>query len=140
MFKSNASLLNMVLFIGCALLLLFSVWKLVAILYIYINGETSEATITAYTEKVFNLQSSTGSDLTYSPIYTFTTSEGKEITLYSDSYNKEKKYTIGDKVKVYYPKNNPKSAKLEGYFPWKMYSILTALGLVGLLLFWKELF
>jgi len=140
MLKTNSSLLNIVLLIGSGLMLIFAIWKLVAIFSIYINGETTEATITEYTEKVFNLQSSTGSDLTYSPIYTFTTSEGKLITLYSDSYNKQKKYAIGEKVKVYYPKDNPMSAKLEGYFPWKLYSILAVLGLAGVVLFGKELF
>ncbi|MBM1106930.1 DUF3592 domain-containing protein [Aurantibacter crassamenti] len=120
-------------------MLIFAIWKSVATYLIYINGETTEATIIDYNSATYNQQSSTGSSLTHSPIYTFTTSEGKNITLYAGSANKVKKYAIGDKVKVYYPKKNPRSAKLEGYFPWKMYTILGVAGLLGVVLFGKKL-
>jgi len=139
MLKSNSATLNIIIFICSAIMLIFAIWKSVAIFSIYINGETTEATITDYSETVFN-QQSRNSSLTYSPVYTFTTSEGKKITLHAGAYNKVKKYAIGDKVKVYYPKKKPRSAKLEGYFPWKMYTILGVAGLFGVLFFGKELF
>lgn len=117
----------------------FSLVQLYKSYAIYSDGERTVGTIKAYKETKANPQSITGSDMTYAPIFTFLDSTGKEYTLNAGTYSKEKKYTIGEQVNVYYPNGKPIAAQIEGYFPWKMYSLLAGLGLVGIVLIGRDL-
>jgi len=68
--------------------------------------------------------------LTYAPVFSFIASDNIKYTLISN-YNRQKKYNVGDTVKVYYPNDKPKSAILQDYFSYKMYLILAILGFIG---------
>tara|TARA_R110002049_G_scaffold68863_2_gene178344 strand:- start:3812 stop:4255 length:444 start_codon:yes stop_codon:yes gene_type:complete len=112
----------------------FAVWKLYQLYQMQNSGVTAIATIEGFKEKESNPQSLTNDKMTYAPIFSFNDATGKKITLNSGNFEEEKKYNIGDNVKVFYPKDKPLAAVLEGSFPWKFYGVLAFLGLSGTIL------
>ncbi|MGJ8667115.1 MAG: DUF3592 domain-containing protein [Patiriisocius sp.] len=114
-------------------LFVFSLWRLYSLYKLKTSGETTLATITEYVERVKNPQSVTGSDMIYTPVFRFTTKKGETFTLRASNDSKEKKYAIGEQITIFYPKENPKAAQLDGYLPFKMYFALASIGLVGII-------
>ena len=110
-------------------LILFSLWQLYIL---YANGETTMATIEKYHETPYNPQSLTGSEMTYTPVFSFLDVNGKKLTLRSGTSSRKKKYAIGESVKVIYPKDKPIAAQITGYLPFKMYLMLLGLGFMGI--------
>ena len=115
------------LFLG---LIAFFCWRLYVTYKIEQNGTFKMATIEGYRQKLYNPQSINSKTLTYAPEFSFIANDNKKYTLLSN-YDKQKKYDVGEKVKVFYLDNNPKTAILEGYFPYKTYIILAIIMLIG---------
>ena len=113
-------------------LILFSLWQLYTSYVTYTNGETTMATIEKYHETPYNPQSITGSEMTYTPVFSFLDGNGKKLTLRSGTSSRKKKYAIGESVKVFYPKDKPIAAQIVGYFPFKTHLILLGLGFLGI--------
>ncbi len=139
MLNRTSSTFKISMLVLLAGMFLFSLVQLYRSYRIYSHGETTLGTIKAYKKTKANPQSITGSDITYTPIFSFSDSTGKEYTVNAGTYSKEKKYVIGEQINVYYPSGKPIAAQIEGYFPWKMYSILAGLGLVGIVFVGRNL-
>lgn len=111
-------------------LFFFSCWQLATSYKMEQNGTFKMATIESYRQKLYNPQSINSKTMTYAPEFSFIANDNKKYTLLG-SYQKKKKYEVGKKVKVFYMDNNPKTAILEGYFPYKTYFLLASIGLIG---------
>ena len=67
----------------------------------------------------------------YSPVVDYTTAEGRTIRHYSSFATNPPSYHVGEKVTVYYLKDDPEKAKLEGFFSlWGVSLILGGLGFI----------
>ncbi|PKA97586.1 uncharacterized protein DUF3592 [Flavobacteriaceae bacterium MAR_2009_75] len=112
-------------------MMLFALWRLYTLYHMQKSGKTAEAIIEGFAEKENNPQSLSSDEMSYAPIFSFTTMKGKKITVTSSTYSKLKKHQIGDIVTVHYSQEKPLQAILEDNFPWKFYLSLAFLGLAG---------
>lgn len=65
----------------------------------------------------------------YAPIITYKIDNNTDNTLNYPYYNREKPYNIGDRIVVYYDKNNPKKAKIDADYRQSNKTKLTIVGL-----------
>lgn len=77
--------------------------------------ETEGVVIDMYKRPMKVLEKSSGS---FAPVVKFMTAKGDVITYYSTTFTGFGDFIIGQKIKVWYDNNNPKTATLEGKDNW----------------------
>lgn len=107
---------------------------LVGAIYLYINkqaflekAETTQGTVVEMIPK--RSKDST----TYSPVISFTTKTGQQITYTSSVSSNPPSYEVGENVQIFYDPADPKDAEINGFFSLWLGVII--LGFVGIVFF-----
>ncbi len=105
---------------------------LAAALFLVYSTRSFLARAEAVTGTVVEMQATRSNKSTsYSPVVDYTTAEGRSIRHYSSFATNPPSYHVGEPVTVYYLKDKPEKAKLEGFFSlWGISLILGGLGFV----------
>lgn len=102
--------------------------------YLYVNkqaflekAETTQGTVIEMIPK--RSKDST----TYSPVVSFTTKAGQEITYTSSTSSNPPSYDVGENVEIFYDPANPNDAEINGFFSLWLGVII--LGFIGIVFF-----
>lgn len=100
--------------------------------FLYQNTQEFLGSALSAQGSVIELARSYSSDsITYAPVVEFTTRNGQAITFTSSTSSNPPSYSVGESVEVFYQENEPRKARINGFFSlWGASTILAGIGSV----------
>jgi hypothetical protein len=95
--------------------------------------ETEGVVVEMYKRPMKAMEKSNGS---VAPVVKFMTGKGEIITYYSTTFTNFGEFTVGQKVRVWYDSNNPKTATLEGKDSWLFPAVFGIFGIAMCAIFY----
>lgn len=105
------------------LLLILALGTAVQRCALVISGARAEATV------IGAARASGSTSATYAPVFQFTARDGRSYTINSDLYGKQSAIRYGQRLRVLYSPDHPKSARIDAFAPlWTMPLVVGAVG------------